>query len=171
MSSWIISLVPSYSFLWIIVDFMNWDMAISNRLGRRPLPIRRHGLYLYDSWRNRFPVRLFSSQRLLRTIIISLAFIAVFPPIYFHISLRRFNQVTSMVPSSGSFSFNFFENGNVPYFVTGIWSDLKVCHWTTLSFLSCNVNGFLIITVSPKFIAKSLIEGILKPSYTAKEGT
>ncbi|PON95155.1 Glycerophosphoryl diester phosphodiesterase [Trema orientale] len=60
---------------------------ISSKVGRRAL---------FHSQRNvggfSFPVRL-SSKRLFRTIIISLAFIALFPPIFFHFRLRRFHQI------------------------------------------------------------------------------
>ncbi|PON34893.1 Glycerophosphoryl diester phosphodiesterase [Parasponia andersonii] len=56
---------------------------ISNKVGRRAL---------FHSQRNVGGLRL-SSKRLFRTIIISLAFIALFPPIFFHFRLRRFHQI------------------------------------------------------------------------------
>ncbi|KAF3440955.1 hypothetical protein FNV43_RR19241 [Rhamnella rubrinervis] len=65
----------------------------SGRLGRRPL-LQRHVGHGHRDWRYRFPFR-FSSPRLFRTTIITLAFIALFPPIFFHFKLRRFHQIQS----------------------------------------------------------------------------
>uniref|UniRef100_A0A2N9EDT8 glycerophosphodiester phosphodiesterase n=1 Tax=Fagus sylvatica TaxID=28930 RepID=A0A2N9EDT8_FAGSY len=60
-------------------------MAISMKLGRRQQQQQQRG-------QGRFRIR-FSSRRLFRTIIITLAFIAIFPPIFFHFRLKRFNQM------------------------------------------------------------------------------
>ena len=58
-------------------------MAISMRSGRRQ---QRGG-------GGGFRIRLSSQRRLFRTIIISLVFIAVVPPIFFHFRLKRLHQV------------------------------------------------------------------------------
>ncbi|KAK9995196.1 hypothetical protein SO802_024899 [Lithocarpus litseifolius] len=57
-------------------------MAISMRSGRRQ---QRGG--------GGFRIRLSSQRRLFRTIIISLIFIAVVPPIFFHFRLKRLHQI------------------------------------------------------------------------------
>lgn len=62
-------------------------MAISMKLGRRQQQQQQQ-----QRGQGRFRIR-FSSRRLFRTIIISLAFIAIFPPIFFHFRLKRFNQM------------------------------------------------------------------------------
>nr|POE45227.1 glycerophosphodiester phosphodiesterase gdpd4 [Quercus suber] len=56
-------------------------MAMSMRSGRRQ---QRGG---------GFRIRLSSQRRLFRTIIISLVFIAVVPPIFFHFRLKRLHQI------------------------------------------------------------------------------
>ncbi|XP_060971507.1 glycerophosphodiester phosphodiesterase GDPD4 isoform X2 [Cannabis sativa] len=62
-------------------------MAIStNRLGRRWVTQTRRTVGLGDGFR-------FSSKRLFRSIIITLAFIAIFPPIFFHFRLRSLHQL------------------------------------------------------------------------------
>ncbi|KAA8544559.1 hypothetical protein F0562_022582 [Nyssa sinensis] len=62
-------------------------MAIS-RLGRRQ-QLQRHGF-----WQNRnLRLRGFTSHKLFRFLLISLAFIAILPPIFFHFKLRRFHQM------------------------------------------------------------------------------
>ncbi|KAF4392178.1 hypothetical protein G4B88_026167 [Cannabis sativa] len=62
-------------------------MAIStNRLGRRWVTQTHRTVGLGDGFR-------FSSKRLFRSIIITLAFIAIFPPIFFHFRLRSLHQL------------------------------------------------------------------------------
>ncbi|KAH7519755.1 glycerophosphodiester phosphodiesterase GDPD4 [Ziziphus jujuba] len=63
----------------------------SSRLGRRPL-LQRHVGHGIRDWRFHFPTRL-SSHKVFRIIIISLAFVALFPPIFFHFRLRHFHQI------------------------------------------------------------------------------
>lgn len=73
-------------------------MATAGGLGgrRRPAPLlQSHRTGLQGMTGNRFPMRLPSSRRTFRLIIISLAFIALFPPIFFHFRLRRFHQIRS----------------------------------------------------------------------------
>jgi hypothetical protein len=50
----------------------------------------------------------FSSQRLFRTIIISLAFIATVPPIFFHFRLRGFHQVSQFLHQLKPFKISIF---------------------------------------------------------------
>nr|XP_048334664.1 glycerophosphodiester phosphodiesterase GDPD4 isoform X2 [Ziziphus jujuba var. spinosa] len=65
----------------------------SSRLGRRPL-LQRHVGHGIRDWRFHFPTRL-SSHKVFRIIIISLAFVALFPPIFFHFRLRHFHQISA----------------------------------------------------------------------------
>ncbi|KAK9271359.1 hypothetical protein L1049_026949 [Liquidambar formosana] len=62
-------------------------MAISTRVGKRQQG-QRHG---HGVWRNRY--LRFSRQRFFPLFIISLAFIALVPPLYFHFRLRHFHQM------------------------------------------------------------------------------
>ncbi|KAJ7949938.1 Glycerophosphodiester phosphodiesterase GDPD4 [Quillaja saponaria] len=64
--------------------------TMSSRLGRRQQLFQNVGSGAWS--RNGFRIR-FSSQRVIRTIIISLALVALLPPIYFHFRLRRFHQM------------------------------------------------------------------------------
>ncbi|KAF2290865.1 hypothetical protein GH714_015923 [Hevea brasiliensis] len=71
-------------------------MATSGGVGgrRRPPPLlQTNRTGLQGVTRNRFPISLPSSRRTFRLIIISLAFIALVPPIFFHFRLRRFHQM------------------------------------------------------------------------------
>ncbi|XP_059636413.1 glycerophosphodiester phosphodiesterase GDPD4 [Cornus florida] len=56
------------------------------RRERKQQQLRRHGL-----WRLR--LRGFTSRKLFRLLVISLALIAIIPPIFFHFRLRRFHQM------------------------------------------------------------------------------
>ncbi|KAE9454939.1 hypothetical protein C3L33_13157, partial [Rhododendron williamsianum] len=68
-------------------------MAISSRLGRKQ---QRH---VVGFWR-RQNLRGFTSRKAFRFLLISLALIAILPPIFFHFKLRRFHQVSSPSPLS-----------------------------------------------------------------------
>ncbi|XP_058192320.1 glycerophosphodiester phosphodiesterase GDPD4 isoform X1 [Rhododendron vialii] len=61
-------------------------MAISSRLGRKQ---QRH---VVGFWR-RQNLRGFTSRKAFRLLLISLALIAIVPPIFFHFKLRRFHQM------------------------------------------------------------------------------
>ncbi|KAI8526505.1 hypothetical protein RHMOL_Rhmol12G0002100 [Rhododendron molle] len=63
-------------------------MAISSRLGRKQ---QRH---VVGFWR-RQNLRGFTSRKAFRLLLISLALIAILPPIFFHFKLRRFHQMTA----------------------------------------------------------------------------
>ncbi|GLU16300.1 hypothetical protein SLE2022_327390 [Rubroshorea leprosula] len=66
-------------------------MAISGHLGRRQQQQQLH--QRFPGRAPRFPIRFSSSSyRKLRFILISLAFIALLPPFFFHFRLRRFHQ-------------------------------------------------------------------------------
>ncbi|XP_038717758.1 glycerophosphodiester phosphodiesterase GDPD4 isoform X2 [Tripterygium wilfordii] len=66
-------------------------MAIAGSMRRRQqqLPVQRQAGVV-----NRFPFRFrFTSRRALRFIVVSLACVALFPPIFFHFRLRHFRQM------------------------------------------------------------------------------
>ncbi|KDP31624.1 hypothetical protein JCGZ_14849 [Jatropha curcas] len=104
-------------------------MAMSGRLGggRRRLPplLLRHNNDLQGITSNRFSIRLPSSRKTFRLIIISLAFIALFPPIFFHFRLRHFQQMQlrrcgwlsnpPLVCAHGGDSINAFPNTMTAY--------------------------------------------------------
>lgn len=76
-------------------------MAISKRVGRRQ-PLLHQSLQRRQRWR-------FSSKRVLfRAILVSVAFIAFVPPIFFLIRLKLFHQVLFPFTFSTSFFFFFF---------------------------------------------------------------
>ncbi|GKV09191.1 hypothetical protein SLEP1_g20731 [Rubroshorea leprosula] len=78
-------------------------MAISGHLGRRQQQQQLH--QRFPGRAPRFPIRFSSSSyRKLRFILISLAFVALLPPFFFHFRLRRFHQVNSSFVVYLSFS-------------------------------------------------------------------
>lgn len=110
-------------------------MAIPIRLGRRQRGERflqrqfgGHG----GGFLHRFRLR-FSSQRLFRTIIISLVFIAVVPPIFFHFRLRNFHQVCQFLHLLKPIKISIFVNISL----NRIW--ITGNEWMNERFAFCNV--------------------------------
>ena len=88
--------------------------GMSSRLGRRQQLFQNTASYPWP--RNQLRIR-FSSRRLIRTFVICLAFVAILPPIFFHLRFRRFHQVSNThsailftIDLLDSFFFFFFFN-------------------------------------------------------------
>lgn len=86
--------VIKIKYIWLFLAFHlsghSVLMAISTRVGRRLSLQQRQQRFGFGAFLFRF-----SSKRVFRAILISLAFIAFVPPIFFFFKLKRFHQVSS----------------------------------------------------------------------------
>lgn len=113
---------------------LNWKME---RRQQRRLRLERHGLL---SRKFSPKLRVFTSRKFFRSLLIALALIAILPPIYFHLRLRTFQKV---YPALSFYSFgcvNFlFPNYFKHYIIVQVQS--QKCSWLRSIPLVCAHGG------------------------------